>query len=188
MIGVLFLVFGCATAFPAGRTSFFASRGPAIGKRDLGVIFNTDDILLDLESYQGGLGVKIGLDKFMLRAMADILLNTGLNPFSLTVGAVLEKHVLPGPVSLYWGPCARMGFTILTDKIDADNWNQNIAWEVLSAGVVGGIELFIFDFLSVFAEYQLALSLGMNFDTGKHRRLRELYQGVHLQPRPWPGQ
>jgi hypothetical protein len=161
----MLLVLSCTVAFPAGRTSRMEARSPAMGKRDVGVIFNTDDILLDLEGYQGGLGAKIGLNKSMLRVMADILLNTELDPFSLTIGAVLEKHVLPGPVSVYWGPSARMGFTTLfLDKTDADNWSQLLTWEVLSAGIVGGIELFLFDFLSVFVEYNLALTLNMNFN------------------------
>ena len=158
------LLLGCASAFPAGRTSFVSTGKPAAGARDLGVIFNTSDLLLDLESYQGGLGVKIGLDGFKLRAMADVLLNTGFNPFSLTVGAVLEKHILPGPVSLYWGPSAQMGVTLVAKRIDSDNWTQNLAWEILSAGVVAGVELFVFDFLSIFAEYNLALTLGLNLD------------------------
>ena len=76
----------------------------------------------------------------------------------------MEKHILPGPVSLYWGPSLEMGVTILNNRFDADNWTQNIAWELLSAGCVAGFELFIFDFLSVFAEYNLALTLGLNTD------------------------
>jgi len=164
LIVLVLLVLGCATAFPAGKTSLFAVGKPAAGERDLGVIFNTNDILLDLESYQGGVGAKIGLGQYVLRPMADILLNTDFNPFSLTLGAVLEKHILPGPVSLYWGPSLEMGVTILNNRFDADNWTQNIAWELLSAGCVAGFELFIFDFLSVFAEYNLALTLGLNTD------------------------
>ena len=138
------------------------------------MIFNTGDILLDLESYQGGLGAKIGMDKYVLRGMVDILLNTDFNPFSLTLGAVLEKHILPGPVSLYWGPCLEMGVTILNNRFDADNWTQNIAWELLSAGGVFGIELFIFEFLSVFVEYQLALTLGLDIDRVSVGRSSEL--------------
>ena len=164
LIVLVLLVLGCATAFPAGKTSLFAVGKPAAGERDLGVIFNTNDILLDLESYQGGVGAKIGLGQYVLRPMADILLNTDFNPFSLTLGAVLEKHILPGPVSVYWGPSLEMGVTILNNRFDADNWTQNIAWELLSAGCVAGFELFIFDFLSVFAEYNLALTLGLNTD------------------------
>jgi len=161
---LVLLILGCAAAFPAGRTSLFMAGKPAAGPLDLGVIFNTNDLLLEPESYQGGLGVKIGLDQFMLRAMADIVLNTGFNPFSLSVGAVLEKRLLPGPVSMYWGPSARMGFTFLTNRIDANDWFRSIDWEILTTGLVGGIELFIFDFLSVFAEYNLAVNLGVSFN------------------------
>jgi hypothetical protein len=156
----------CASAFPVGKTSLFAAQIAPVGKRDFGVIFNTNDILMDLESYQGGLGVKIGLKKSTLRVTTDLLMDTWVPPdtFSLTIGGVLEKHLLPGPLSPYWGPSVRMGFTSLMDRTDADNWTQNIAWEILSAGIVGGIELFIFDFLSVFAEYNLALNVGMNIE------------------------
>jgi hypothetical protein len=165
IIAIVLLALPCTAAFPAGRSSVFAARAPTTAKRDVGLIFNTEDILFDVEGFQNGIGVKIGLDKYVLRAMADVLLNTGFDPFSLTLGAVLERHVLPGPLSVYWGPSVRMGFTtIFLDKTDANNWNQLITWEILSAGVVCGIELFIFDFLSIFAEYNLAVTLGMDFE------------------------
>ena len=73
LIVLVLLVLGCVAAFPAGKTSLFTIGKPAVGERDLGVIFNTNDILLDLESYQGGVGAKIGLGQYVLRPMADIL-------------------------------------------------------------------------------------------------------------------
>lgn len=151
-----------AVLWPAENASLWKSGKPNVGERDFGLILNTADMLLNLESYQGGIGTKIGIGDFVLRPAADILLNTGINPFSLTLGLVLEMHFLPGPVSVYWGPSLQTGFTILTNKIDADNWSQVTGIEMFTAGAVCGIELFIFDFLSIFVEYQLAINLGLN--------------------------
>ena len=158
------LILCCVSPLPAEKTSIWQGIKPATGPRDLGIIFNTNDILLDIESYQGGLGAKIGLDKWTLRLMVDFRFNKGINPFYLSLGGVLEKQILPGPVSVYWGPSLDTGFSILTDKIDDDNWNQYITLELASLGGLFGIELFVFESLSIFVEYNLALTLGVNID------------------------
>ena len=98
----------------------------------------------------------------MFRGMVDVLLNTGINPFSISLGGVLERHFLPGPLSVYSGPSLETGVTISTNKINSDNWTQDIALPFLTVGGVFGIEVFIFDFLSVFVEYQATFALGLD--------------------------
>jgi hypothetical protein len=156
------LVVVCAGIVGAEQTSIWPGIEAKAGPRDLGILFNTDDILLDLQGFQGGVGVKMSLKRWMLRAMADLMLNTSFDPFSLSLGAVLEKHLWPGPVSLYWGPSVETGFTtILLYKTDDDNWAR-INTYPLSLGCVFGIELFVVEFLSIFVEYQASLELGIN--------------------------
>ncbi len=161
---LVLLVFSVTPPIPAQQRSIWKGIAPTAGERDIGILFSTNDILFDIEGYQQGLGAKISIDKWMLRGMVDILLNTGVNPFSLSLGGVLERHFLPGPLSVYWGPSLETGITISTDKTDEDNWTQNIALPLLTVGRVFGIEVFVFDFLSVFLEYQAALALGLNID------------------------
>lgn len=161
---LMILLLCSAEGVHAEKTSLWESGKLVTGKRDLGLIFNTGDLLLDLESYQGGVGAKIGVGNFILRPVVDILLNTGINPFSLTLGTVLEMHVLPGPVSVYWGPSLQTGFTIITTTYDEANWTQTIAIELISAACVLGVEIFVFDFLSFFIEYSLGFTFGLNID------------------------
>lgn len=163
-IFLLLLALSVTPLLLAQRGSIGHGKTPVAGKRDIGILFSTNDILFDIEGYQQGVGAKISINKWMLRGMVDILFNTGINPFSLSLGAVLERHFLPGPLSVYCGPSLETGFTISTNKIDSNNWTQNIALPLLTVGGVFGFEIFIFDFLSVFLEYQAALALGLNID------------------------
>ena len=156
------LVLTCTSAFAGERTGVRPGIAPKPGSVDLGIIFNTSDILLDIQGFQGGIGTKVSLRDWMLRGMVDLVLGTEFDPFSLSLGAVLEKHLCPGPVSIYWGPAVETGFTtILVSKIDEDDWSRtNII--PISLGCVFGIEFFIFEALSIFVEYQAAFELGIN--------------------------
>ena len=127
---------------------------------DLGVILSTHSLFFDIDSYQGGIGAKISVGQFVVRGMADLLINTGFNPFSITLGATLEKHFLPGPISPYWGVFATVGYTFATE-INADGWTRRTVFP-FTVGALLGVEIFIFDFLSIFVEYGLPLELGIN--------------------------
>jgi hypothetical protein len=160
LLGVLVLT--CAGVFPAERTSIWEGVEPKSGPLDLGILFSANDISLDLQGFQGGVGAKLNLKDWMLRGTADLLLNTRFDPFSISLGAVLEKHLWPGPLSVYWGPSAGMGFTtLLLYRTDDDNWSRTTTVP-LSLGCVFGIEVFFFQFLSLFVEYQGALDLGLD--------------------------
>jgi len=160
---VLLAILGTPLLF-AQQGSIGHGRTPIYSERDLGILFSTNDVFFDLEGYQQGVGVKIGFDKWKLRGMVDILVNNGLDPFSISLGGVLERHILPGPLSVYAGPSLETGITVSTDETDADNWTQAIALPLLNFGGVFGIEVFVFDFLSVVVEYQATLALGLNID------------------------
>ncbi len=85
----------------------------------------------------------------------------GFDLVSLNFDAGLENHFLPGSISPYWGGFFSLGLISLMSTVDANNWSQNITTQ-LSAGGLFGVEIFIFDFLSLFAEYSLSATLNAN--------------------------
>ena len=56
-----------------------------------------------------------------------------------------------------------VGFTNLKNEIDADNWTQATTVPFTLGGIFG-IELFVFEFLSLFVEYNLKLSFAYNIN------------------------
>jgi hypothetical protein len=119
----------------------------AQGSYDLGLIFNTSSILLDLESYQAGLGVKIGRDRVSFRGLFDLVLNGASDSFSLNAGATIQSYLLPvSSIAPYIGGSVGGGYMRQADAI---------SMVVLSVGALAGVEVFLFDFLSVFAEYAI---------------------------------
>ena len=150
------LLLTCAGTFAAERTSIFPGIKPKPGPLDLGIIFNTNDILLDIEEIDGGAGVKVNLANWVLRGIVDLRF---FNDFvSVDLNTVLERHLWPGPVSVYWGPSAGLGFWAMRTELAAGDWTRNSNLP-LSLGCVFGVEFFIFESLSVFVEYQAALEL-----------------------------
>jgi hypothetical protein len=152
-----------ATSVYAQKASSWEGPTALAGPVDLGVVFNTPTILLDIESYQGGIGVKIGSGMLVLRGMLDILVNTRLNPVSLSLQAVIEKHLSARSLSPYWGGLLELGITSVTTQLDQQHWTQLITLPV-SVGAVCGVEIFLLDFLSVFLEYEVALDIGLNIN------------------------
>ncbi len=127
---------------------------------NLGLIFNTGDLLLGLESYQAGVGLKIGSDALAFRVLLDIFYSNSKSSFSTDLGVCLEWHFLQQPVSPYFGGFMSLGFA-------TQSFDTTVLYNVpISAGPVFGVELMIFDFFSIFAEYELKFSLDLNTTKG----------------------
>ena len=78
-----------------------------------GFIFNTNNLLLDIESYQAGVGVKVLRDNNVAhRYLADLFYSSSSKTFSGTLGLTYEKHFKPGRLSPYWGGFLDIGFMI----------------------------------------------------------------------------
>lgn len=123
-----------------------------------GFIFNTDSLLLDIESYQAGAGIKVLLDNnAAVRFLGDVFYSNSSNTFSSTLGVTYEKHFKPNRVSPYWGGFIEAGYISQKTETDSDNWTKNVSVPI-SAGAVLGAEFFILEFLSVFAEYTLSFT------------------------------
>ena len=156
---LVLLVLSCAGAFAAERTSIFPGIEPKPGPVDLGIIFNTDDILLNIDEIDGGVGAKVSLANWVLRGIVD--LRAFNDVVSVDLNAVLERHLWPGPVSVYWGPSAGLGLWVTKTTITDDDWTRYTEIP-LTLGCVFGVEFFIFESLSVFVEYQASLKLGLD--------------------------
>ena len=144
------LLFMRAPSATAEGSSLIPSSSPAKGPCDVGVIFNTKDLLFGLESYQAGLGAKIGLGNLCFRGLFDFTVNGSANSLALNLGAAVEYHLIPGPISPYVGASIGGGYMTQNKLTSAVNF---------SFGALGGVEVFILDFLSVFAEYAITADL-----------------------------
>ncbi|MBI9097867.1 MAG: hypothetical protein JEY91_05295 [Spirochaetaceae bacterium] len=131
-------------------------------KRNWGFIFNTSSVLLDLESYQAGVGLKLLLNNDMaLRFLLNGEYDSGTSFFSASLGTTFEKHFLRRRASPYWGAFASVGINGLTDETDEQNWTKNREVPI-GVGAVLGIEFFIIESISIFAEYSLAFEAYIN--------------------------
>ena len=146
---MIFFAVLTTSAFAQGD-SLIPSPSPAKGPYDLGVIFNTNDLLLGLESYQAGLGAKMGWGNFFLRGLFDFTLNGSSKSFGLDVGAAVEYHLIPGPISPYIGASIGGGYMTQSKITSAVTF---------SFAALAGVEVFVLDFLSVFAEYAVQADL-----------------------------
>ncbi len=156
-IVALLVLFMPLSAFGADAASKDKTLTPKLGPFDIGLIFNTGDILLDLDSYEAGLGVKLGVDDWAYRIGSDIMYNGTSTVFSSSATLGIEYHFLGNTqISPYIGGYAQAGFTMLPTS-------QMIF--PMSAGAILGVEVFIFDFLSVFAEYAIAVDVTIMNDT-----------------------
>jgi hypothetical protein len=158
------IALACILAFCLGPAALHAQSKPPEptqklalpqGPYDIGVIFNTSNILLGLESYQAGLGAKIGRGDMAIRGVLDIVLNGSSGSFSAKAGAAYQYYPTPGTIRPYLGGSLALGFMHQRDVISMGT---------LSIAPIAGIELFPLDFLSVFAEYAVTLDLSLSKD------------------------
>jgi len=124
-----------------------------------GIIFNVDDILLDVESYQGGIGLKRYFkDQGAYRVALDFEYSNSFDSLLVSLGNTLEYHIITGRISPYIGGYFDIGYARYKDETDSDNWTKS--WSIpLSTGPVFGVEIEVFNVLSLFAEYSLAFDL-----------------------------
>jgi hypothetical protein len=129
---------------------------------DVGLIFNIDGLALDFESYQGGLGVKLGKNSLAFRVLFDLFLSSTVDrvSWSLDVGTSFEYHFVKGALSPYVGAYISLGYALQKDEISDDTYTLLRSIPV-SIGPLFGIEMFPLDFLSVFLEY--AVQFEYNF-------------------------
>ena len=82
---------------------------------------------------------------------------------SFGLGVALEKHLAPGKASPYIGGFTHLSFTTQKTTTDDDNWTQNMSIPI-SAGGLLGVEFFLLENFSIFAEYVLAADVGISIN------------------------
>ena len=119
-----------------------------------GMIFNLNESLFDFESYQGGVGIKLGRNAEDFRLLLDLYYSNSLNSFSGDIGIGLEYHLKEASISPYIGVSAGLGY-MSSKKVEVnEDYTLRKDFTIYGAPIFG-VEIFLFDFLSVFAEYGL---------------------------------
>jgi hypothetical protein len=130
-----------------------------------GLIFNTDNLLSNLESYQAGIGIKlITTNTSALRLLVDCYYSDSLNTFSSTLGVAYENHFLPGKISPYWGGFIQAGYLSQKTEQDSANWTKDDSVP-LSGGLILGVEFFVLENVSLFAEYEADFTETIKYTT-----------------------
>ncbi len=137
-----------------------------------GLIFNTSNLLLDLNAYQGGvagspyragIGAKFDFSSFALRGLFSFRLENANtdnddNNVDLTLGVSAQLPFFHGRVTPYWG-----GFVDGTRAKEIRGSETTVeTTTTVIGGALGpfvGAEFFILEYLSVFAEYALAFEM-----------------------------
>ena len=137
-----------------------------------GLIFNTSNLLLDLSAYEGGvagspyrggIGAKLDFSSFALRGLFSFRLENADtdnddNNVDFTLGVSAQMPFFHGRVTPYWG-----GFVDGTLSKELNGSDEAVeTTTTVVGGALGpllGAEFFIFDYLSVFAEYALAFRI-----------------------------
>ncbi len=149
------LLLVAAPSATAEGTSLIPNLSPAKGPNDVGIVFSASDLFFDLQDYQGGIGVKVGWGKFSLRGLVDFNASYASRAMGAGLGVTAEYHFLSGPISPYVGGLVGASYLSQSDVTSVVNF---------SFGGVAGVEVFIADFLSIFAEYALTALVSNTYD------------------------
>jgi hypothetical protein len=128
---------------------------PEKSAMDLGLIFNAPLFPLDLQPYQAGIGIKFGQGAWHLRGLLDFVVSGASDSLALNLGATMEYHLTPEPLSFYFGGSCVGGYMRQGGSFSAI---------VVSVGAIAGVEYFPLKFLSLFAEYALITDLSWTTD------------------------
>ena len=131
-----------------------ADREPPV----LGFMFNAPNLLFDIDSYQGGVGARLRYPDFGIRALLSMAYGSTNSAIKARAGIVYTRSFHPGRVEPYWGVGVSGGFDRERLGTDPDNYTEV---DVLSGSAVAvlGAEVFVLDFVSVFAEYEVYADL-----------------------------
>lgn len=131
-----------------------------------GLIFNTKNLLTDIEEYKQGIGFKVKNIKlfdlyFGARAGLNLDLLENWNNFNLKFNTALEFHFMGNQrISPYGGIYFDFGYNRILTEPSTTSFSETINIDFSFGGLVG-IEFFLLDFLSIFAEYQAGWDIDM---------------------------
>jgi len=145
------LAFSCAIAGAQAKPGAFEGY-------DIGVIFNTDDLLMDFESYQGGVGLKLSGEKLAYRILFDVFYSTASDSLASSLGFAIERHLATGRVTPYIGGYLTIGYASTKSEVSSDTWTKTTSIPATAGGLFG-VEVYLLRFLSFFAEYDLSATM-----------------------------
>ena len=119
----------------------------------IGIIFNIGNVLEGVESYQGGIGVKYWDGDRSWRFLLDLLYNHEASLFSSSLGVAREYHIYPSRLSPYYGWSVHTGCIYKEDEA----YDRTEIVLPFNASAIFGIEWFLNDYISLFAEYALGM-------------------------------
>ena len=92
--------------------------------RTVGFIFNTSNLLLDIDAYQGGFGAKFRYPDSALRTLATLGYASTNSNLEIGAGITYEKPFFTGRVVPYWGLLANVLFDGERVEVDEENYTQ----------------------------------------------------------------
>ena len=147
---------------PAAEADLAEGTEPSAPERTRGLLFSTNNILLDIGTYGTGFGMVLHTQENAIRASISGFASNSSSILEMELGGAWVNYVRAARVSPYWIVSGSTGF--LTEKTDPDNWTR----DTTLLGTVGagfGAEFFILEFLSLFAEYQLVANFARSQTT-----------------------
>lgn len=140
----------------------FSEESEETSQLDKALIFNIDNIISNIHSYQGGLGYQFGNDKWSIRIMYDLsYTNIEMNNHHLSnrLGMTYNRYLNTAFISPYIGMGTALSHNYRrSNSPSTSDYGEFNEFEV-SAGPIMGTELKIHENISLFIEYQLMLSL-----------------------------
>jgi hypothetical protein len=121
-----------------------------------GLVFTTDSILLNITSFNGGIGGVLRADDVAIRATVGAITSNSFRTLAFRLGGWYVRYFWTGRVAPYWNAFARTELLSQTNEADRENWVRDFSFEV-AGGASLGAELFVMDVVSVFAEYSLSV-------------------------------
>ena len=129
LIGAVIVLFFFSNALAEEN----ADKAPGMFTREnpykTGIIFNVNSIMLDVESYQGGIGLKRYFrDKWAYRAAFDFGYSNSSNSWLVSIGNTFEYHFITARISPYVGIYFDIGYASYKDESDSENWTKVWRW------------------------------------------------------------
>ena len=146
-LALLFFLVGLTPAF--GQDD--AKPAP---ERTLGILFSTSNILMDIGTYGTGVGLGWYRPENAIRAFGSGVASNSSSTLTTEAGVARVGYLDQARVSPYWIVSGSAGFLTQKSETGPDNWTRTTTLNA-TAGMGLGAEVFILDFLSVFADYQL---------------------------------
>ena len=125
-----------------------------------GFIFNASTLLLDLEPHMGGFGLKILAPELdgAFRLVTGLGFQSASQRTDLTLGAGWELAFHRGRINPYAGVSVLLDFAREGRATEAPDW-ISIRSRTAGIGANLGVEVFLVDFLSLFAEYEVSMKM-----------------------------